>query len=187
MPTVTISPPRPDVSPFAILRAFLGVGLVSVGGGGTAHIRAAVVERHHWLSEDDFIEAMTVARTLPGTNVSNLAAFVGAMLAGWRGAVCAAAGVVVPGAVIVIGAAVAYLRVDALHTPVAQGLLHGLTAGAVGVMAALVWQTARSSLRGYGAIAVAVAALAAVAIMRVNMAYVLVALVPLSAALNRKK
>ena len=91
-------------SPLAIFRAFLRVGLVSVGGGGSAHIHAEVVDRRQWLTEDEFVEAMTVARTLPGTNVSNLAAFTGAHLAGWRGAVSAAVAVVLPGAILVIAA-----------------------------------------------------------------------------------
>jgi chromate transporter len=176
-----------EPTPLSIFLSFLRVGLVSVGGGGSAHIHAEVVERRHWLSEDEFIEAMTVARTLPGTNVSNLAAFTGAHLHGWRGALCAASAVVLPGAVIVIGAAIAYVRLEAMHSHVVQALLHGLTAGAVGVMAALVWQTARTSLRGYAGAAVAVAAFSATAIMYFNMAYVLVVLVPLSAALNRAK
>lgn len=173
-------------SALAILRVFFGIGFVSVGGGGSANIHEAVVERRQWMSEAEFVEAMTVARSLPGTNVSNLAAFVGAHLAGWRGAFCAASAVVLPGAVIVIAVALAYGKVEALHSPLVQGALHGLTAGAVGVMAALVWQTATKNLKGPVAFLAAGAAFVAIGYLALNMAAVLVALVPVTAAATRK-
>lgn len=179
--------PRQRVAPLAILTTFAVIGLSSVGGGGSAHIHEWVVNRKKWLDEERFIEAMTIARSLPGTNVSNLAAFVGAMLAGYRGAACAAGGVVFPGVVIVLALAIAYVRLAAFHSHAVQGLLHGLTAGALGVMGALVFQTARAGLKGERAIAVALAAFAAVAILYLNMGVVLVLLLPISSMLNKKK
>jgi chromate transporter len=177
--------PHAQVAPFTILTTFALIGLSSVGGGGSAHIHEWVVHRRKWLEEERFIEAMTIARSLPGTNVSNLAAFVGGMLAGYRGAACAAIGVVLPGLLLILGLAIAYVRLAALHSPVVQSILHGLTAGALGVMGALVYQSARSGLKGHRAIALA--AFVAVAILYVNLGVVLLAMLPIASALTKKK
>lgn len=178
---------RTPVAPLAILKTFTLIGLSSVGGGGSAHIHEWVVTRKKWVEEERFMEAMTISRSLPGTNVSNLAAFIGAMLAGYRGATCAAIGVVLPGVLVVLSLAIAYVKLAALHSHAMQSLLHGLTAGALGVMGALVYQSARVGLKGQRAIAIALAAFAAVAILYFNMGFVLVAMLPISSMLNREK
>lgn len=178
-------PATESIAPARLLWTFLRVGMLSVGGGGVAHVQAAVVERERWLSQKDFIEALTVARTLPGMNVCNLASFIGSMLAGRRGSACALLGVVSPGALFVVLAATAYLRIGALHTRVFQGFLSGLIAGAVGVMGTLVWKTARAGLRGIVPIVVAGLAIMATLVLHLNMAIVLVALVPIAATLER--
>ena len=178
------------VSCATILRTFALIGLSSIGGGGSAHIHEWIVRRRKWLDEDRFLEALSIARSLPGTNVSNLAAFVGGMLAGYRGgyrgAVCAAIGVVLPGLVVVLGLAAAYAKLAVIHSHTVQSLLHGLTAGALGVMAALVYDSSRAGLKEQRAAAVALAAFAAVAILYMNMAVVLIVMIPISSALNRK-
>jgi chromate transporter len=173
--------PPPSIALRTIFVTFVRIGLVSVGGGGSAHIHRAVVERLGWLDEARFVEAATITRTLPGTNVSNLAAFIGGALRGPAGAFAAAVGVVLPGVLAVVGAAAAYARVAALHSAVGQGLLRGLTAGALGVMVVLVVQSARAGLHGVRAAAFAIAAFAAVAILYANMAFVIALLVPLAA------
>jgi chromate transport protein ChrA len=73
---------------------------------------------------------MTLARIVPGTNVSNLAAFVGSLLAGYRGAAVAVSSVVLPGVLAVLLLAIGYSRFAAQSHALQTGL-HGLTAGAV--------------------------------------------------------
>jgi chromate transporter len=140
-----------------------------------------VVEQRRWIDEESFIEGATIARALPGTNVTNLASFVGAVLRGPWGAACATSGVLAPGVVAVCAAAAAYAKLDAMHGAIGQGLLRGLTAGALGVMAVLVKDAARVGMKGARTVAFAMAAFAAVGIFYVNMAAVLAILVPLAA------
>lgn len=49
-------------STWNIFRAFLLVGATSFGGGGSAHIRAAVVEKRQWFDDARFVEALTSER-----------------------------------------------------------------------------------------------------------------------------
>jgi chromate transporter len=170
----------------AIFRAFAIVGTTSIGGGGSAHVRRLVVDQRAWLDEARFHEALTLARTLPGPNVSNLAAFVGATLRGPAGAIAALAGVALPGIAVVLAVAAAYTRfVGAPGATVSSasidGGLHGLAAGATGIMAELAFATAKERLRSGGAILFAVLAFALVGLFRVEMAWVVAVLVPLAA------
>lgn len=186
-----IRPGTSDAAPIPLFRifvAFARVGLVSVGGGGSAHVHREIVERRGWIDEVRFVEAVTVTRILPGTNVSNLASFIGASLRGPAGAACAAAGVVLPGAMLVVLAAAASARASFLHTPAGLGVLRGLAAGALGVSASLVWHNARAGLRGgLRSALLALTALVPVAFFRVNVAYVLALLVPLAALVTPRR
>ncbi|HEY8074369.1 MAG TPA: chromate transporter [Labilithrix sp.] len=171
-----------------IFRAFLVIGATSFGGGASAHIHEAVVRREKWMEEERFVEALTIARSLPGTNVTNLAAFVGARLGGMRGAVAAVLGAVLPGIVVVLALAAAYTRLSIPpESPLFRGALGGLTAGAVGVMASLVFDAAKPALRSGPALVASAAAFVALAVFHANMLLVLVVLVPIASLLARRK
>ncbi len=170
----------------AIFKVFIVIGLTAFGGGASAHIHDAVVHRRGWLEEKRFLEGMTVARIVPGTNVSNLAAFVGAILAGYRGALVAVLAVVVPGLVAVLLLAAAYARF-AEHSRYIQLGLHGLTAGAVGIMASLVVNAAKPVLETPAGLLVAVAAFIGVGVFELNMLLVLVVLLPLASYVARNE
>jgi chromate transporter len=180
------SRPHPSSPPSlgAIFLVFLFVGATSFGGGASAHVHDAIVLRKKWLDEGRFLEALTVGRSLPGTNVSNLAAFVGAMLAGAPGAAVAFVGVVTPGVVAILIVASAYVSLaGASSLPAFQGF----AAGALGVMAATVAQAAKPAMRARGGLAIAAMAFVAVALLRLHLLLVLVALVPLASALHRTR
>ena len=168
----------------AIFRVFFIIGVTAFGGGASAHIHHEVVQRKGWLDEKRMLEGMTLARIVPGTNVSNLAAFVGSLLAGYRGAAVAICGVVLPGVSIVLALAVAYSALAA-HGHRIQTGLHGLTAGAVGIMASLVVNAAKPVLRSPASLLFAAVAFVGVGIFEVNMLLVLIALIPLASWAGR--
>ena len=62
--------------------AFNRIALSSFGGGLSAWSRQVVVEERRWMSDAEFLSAMTVCRILPGANQVNLAVFVGSKLRG---------------------------------------------------------------------------------------------------------
>jgi chromate transporter len=178
--------PEKPPSLSAIFKVFVTIGLTAFGGGASAHIHDAVVHRKRWLDEKRFLEGMTVARIVPGTNVSNLAAFVGAILAGYRGALVAVLAVIVPGLIAVLLLAVAYASF-AEHSRFIQLGLHGLTAGAVGIMASLVVNAAKPVLRSPAGLLFAIAAFIGVGVLEANMLLVLVVLLPLASYMVRNE
>jgi chromate transport protein ChrA len=72
------------------------------------------------------------------------AIFVGSVLRGYSGAAVAVCGAVMPGFFAVLALAIAYARL-AGHSRFPHAGLHGLTAGAVGVMASLVINAGKST------------------------------------------
>ena len=180
---VATAPARVEL--WLLFKVFLFIGVTSVGGGASAHIHDAVVTKNRWLDEEHFVEALTVARSLPGTNVSNLAAFVGTTLGGFWGAGLAGLGVVVPGAGTVLGLAFFYVYL-APHTHTMKSALHGLTIGATAVMVVLALQVVRAAWNARGGAIVAAATFCTVAFLNVSVAWALIALLPIAVFLNRK-
>ncbi len=179
-------PQAAPVTLSSIFKVFLVIGCTAFGGGASAHIHHAIVHKRKWIDEKRMLEGITVARIVPGTNVSNLAAFVGSFLAGYRGAAVAVCGVVLPGLLTVLSLAFAYARF-AQHSGYLQVGLRGLAAGAVGIMASLVVNNAKPVLKANGGLLVALLAFVGVGVLGVNMLVVLVALTPLGAFLNREQ
>ena len=58
---------------------FFKIGLFTFGGGYAmiAQIREIVIEKRHWLSEDELLEVIVVAESTPGPIAINLATYVG--------------------------------------------------------------------------------------------------------------
>ena len=52
-----------------------------------AHIRSVVTYERRWLSEEEFLDAVSLAQSLPGANTANAITYIGLKLAGIRGAI----------------------------------------------------------------------------------------------------
>src|SRR5256885_663274 len=111
--------------------------------GGMAVLRADLVEHLHWLTENQLIDAIAVSQGTPGPFFT-AATFVGYVIAGWKGAVLATAGMFLP--------AFSFVAVTAKYLPklrkslMAGTFLDGVNAAAVGVMAFLGWEIARGGV-----------------------------------------
>lgn len=176
---MSVAPDGPrSPSTWDIFRVFAVIGLTAFGGGASAHIHDAIVLRKGWIDEKRMLEGMTLARVIPGTNVSNLAAFVGSVLAGWRGAAAAVCGVVLPGLGAILALAALYGAFGEHWERLVSGL-HGLTAGAVGIMASLVANASKPVRRSAVGLALAAVAFVAVGVLQLNMLLVLAVLTPI--------
>ena len=69
-----------------LTRMFGWIGLSSIGGGRSAYLYEVLVDRHGWLTRDEFLPGYTLCQLLPGPTISNLAVFLGNGLRGWPGA-----------------------------------------------------------------------------------------------------
>ena len=84
--------------------SFVKVGAFCVGGGYASMplIQAEVIDAHHWLTMQQFIDIFTISQMTPGPIGINAATFVGTKLAGVPSAICATVGFVFPSVLIVL-------------------------------------------------------------------------------------
>ena len=124
---------------------FLKVGAVLFGSGYVllAFLRADLVERWGWLTDQQLIDAITVGQVTPGP-VFTTATFIGYLLGGWAGATLATIAIFAPGFFFV---AVTQPLIPRLRASQALGgCLDGVVAASLGLMAAVTWQLAQAAV-----------------------------------------
>jgi chromate transporter len=140
-----VAAPAVSFSLGAMFLSFLKVGSVLFGSGYVllAFLRADLVERHHWLTEAQLLDAVAVGQVTPGP-VFTTATFIGYLLGATPGAAVATLGIFLPAFVFVAasGPLVPKLR----SSPLAGALLDGVNAGSLGLMAAVTWQLQRTAI-----------------------------------------
>jgi chromate transporter len=153
-------------APFGLLPLFLiflKIGAVLFGSGYVllAFLQADLVDRLHWLTERQLLDAIAVGQVTPGP-VFTTATFVGYILGGPAGAAVATIGIFLPAFVFVAlsGALVRRIR----RSPAAGMFLDGVNVASLALMAVVTWHLARVAL--VDALAIALAALASVALLR---------------------
>jgi chromate transporter len=153
--------------------SFLKIGSVIFGSGYVllAFLQTEFVERLHWLSEKQLIDAVAVGQFTPGP-LSATATFIGFIVAGWPGAVVATVGIFLPGFLLVAisGPFLPRLRKSA----VASAALDGVVAGSLALMAVVAMQLGRTSIVDRTTLIVFIASLIALLWLRVNSAWVVV-------------
>ncbi|HEV2439641.1 MAG TPA: chromate efflux transporter [bacterium] len=124
---------------------FLKIGATLYGSGYVllAFLRDDFVRRLGWLTDRQLLDAIAVGQFTPGP-VFTTATFIGYLIGGWTGAILATAGIFLPSFVFV---AVVYPLVPRLRaSPWTAAFLDGANAAALGLMAAVGWQLAVTSL-----------------------------------------
>ncbi|HKT59350.1 MAG TPA: chromate efflux transporter [Gemmatimonadales bacterium] len=124
---------------------FFKTGAVLFGSGYVllAFLRTDLVERLHWLTEAQLLDAVAVGQITPGP-VFTTATFVGYILGGMPAALVATAGIFLPAFIYVAlsGPLVPRIR----RSPTAGAALDGVIVASLGLMATVTWQLGRSAL-----------------------------------------
>jgi chromate transporter len=144
-------------SPYGLWSLFLvftKIGAVLFGSGYVllAFLRADLVHRLGWLTEQQLLDATAVGQVTPGP-VFTTATFVGYVLGGPMGAGVATLGIFLPAFVFVAlsGRLVPRLR----RSPIAGAVLDGVNVASLAFMTVAVWQLGRAALVDPVAIVVA--------------------------------
>ena len=158
------------VLPFSLWRLFLSflkIGSVIFGSGYVllAFLQSEFVERLHWLTEKQLIDAVAVGQFTPGP-VFTTATFIGYIMGGWLGAIVATAGIFVPGFILVAASGPLLPRIR--RSPTIASALDGVVAGSLALMAVVTWQLGRAAIVDRMTIAVFVVGAVALLRFRVN-------------------
>jgi chromate transporter len=153
---------------------FLKTGAVLFGSGYVllAYLKADLVERWHWLTSAQLLDAIAVGQFTPGP-LSSTATFIGYVLGGLPGAAVATLGIFLPAfaLVAVMGPFVPRLR----QSKLLGAFLDGVNVAALALMGSVTLQFARPALTNGPTIALFFASVAILAAVRINAAWLVLA------------
>jgi chromate transporter len=141
------APHEAQVGGRALAQAFFKLGATAFGGGIAVitQVRRTVVRERRWLSDGEFLDAVSLAQSLPGANAANAVTYVGLRLAGVRGALIALCSFILPSFMIMMGLAIAHDYVA--HLPDAQRVMRGFNAAVVGLIAATTVRLSKTAMQ----------------------------------------
>lgn len=168
------------VSLFELALTFNHIALASFGGGLSAWSREVVVVEKKWMSDEEFLSAITMCRILPGANQVNLAVFVGNKKAGVPGALAAIFGLTFIPVVIVLAMGYGYFTYN--DVPALQSILKGAAAAAVALTFAMAIKTGKKCLGGVVPVILFLAIFLLNGIYRQSLLFCLALLAPISLA-----
>ena len=152
--------------------SFLKIGAIVFGSGYVllAFLRTEFIERLHWLTEKQLIDAVAVGQFTPGP-VFTTATFIGYLVAGIPGALLATLGVFLPGFALVAlsGRLLPKLR----HSVWVAAILDGVVVGSLALMAVVAWQLGRAAIVDWRTLTILIASSIVVLRFRVNPAFVI--------------
>jgi chromate transporter len=129
----------------ALFLAFLKIGAVVFGSGYVllAFFRTDLVDRLHWLTEVQLLDAVAAGQITPGPTFAS-ATFIGYLLAGLPGSIVATIAVFLPSFLLAVlsGPLLGKLR----NSTAVAAVLDGLNAGSIALMAAVCYQLGRAAV-----------------------------------------
>jgi chromate transporter len=124
---------KSQVSGWALLRAWLAIGLNSFGGGTVTLflIRRLAVETHGWYSAAEFTRDWGLVQAAPGINLLAITILIGHRVAGFIGSLIALFGLMLPSVTINIVLAAMYAQFRTL--PAIDAAIKGVIPATVGL------------------------------------------------------
>lgn len=119
---------------FELLLSFFQIGLFSFGGGYAALplIEQELIHVQGWITNQQFIDILTLSEMTPGPIAINAATFSGNQVAGVLGGVVATIGVTLPSVIIV--QILAYFYFKYKNITMVQGIIQGLRPAVVALI-----------------------------------------------------
>lgn len=169
----------------AVAAAFLWIGITSFGGGRALYFHEELVRRRQWLRESEFLEGLALCQLLPGPNIANLAVYLGQRLHGPIGALVAALGLIVPGALLMLLLSALYFA--GMRFEGTEDLFRGSGAAAVALVLTTIARVAPQGMQARGSWLIAPLVVVGLAFLHLDMALVVPPAAALSVWLNRPR
>ena len=130
-----------------LFATFFKIGAFTFGGGWAmiSIIEREVVDRHHWIERNDFLDLLAVSQALPGILAVNIATSVGDRIKGFRGSAIASLGTILPSFILILLIAI-FLTPDMIkNNLVISSIFMGIRPAVVALIVAPVITSARSA------------------------------------------
>jgi len=153
--------PAPRLGTAALVWVFFRIGATAFGETELVLIERELVERRQVLTHQDLTDALTYTKTLPGSTVVQIVAYLAYRIGGWPGSAVATIVYLLPSTLAMMALAAGYIAISGL--PLVRPAADGLTAAAVGLLLATAWRLSKRAINPRQPLSVALAAGAVVA------------------------
>jgi len=147
---------------------FAKIGLFTFGGGYAMIplIQREVVERKHWLGQEEILDVVAIAESTPGPIAINTATFIGKKKAGFFGALCATLGVVLPSFLIIL--ILSYVLEAFRQVKAVEYAFWGIRAGVMALILKAMWSLLQQCKKDWFSIGLMVLVFVAAAFFDIN-------------------
>ena len=158
----------------SLFLSFFKIGLFTINGGITMipAIKYTVVDDKKWLNEEEMVDCIALSQAVPGAIAVSCSTYIGRKLYGFKGALTAMIGVVLPSFTIII------LMVFILETfqgnVYIEGALTGIKAAVTGSIFVVLWKMEKSIIKDEFGIAVAAAGFLMVEVFKITAIWTIV-------------
>lgn len=156
-----------------ILRVFGRIGLLSFGGPAAqiALMHRELVEERPWLTERQFLGALSFCMLLPGPEAMQLATYAGWRLRGTFGGLLAGLLFVLPGALVMLVLASFYAAYGSV--PLVEAVFLGIKATVIVIVLQALLKVSAKALRGGTAVILAVSAFIAIFVFEIPFPFII--------------
>ena len=118
---------------------FIKIGAFTFGGGYAMLplIQKEIVEKKHWITDNDILEIVAISESTPGPIAINAATFVGFPICGFWGALFATLGVVIPSYLIIL--IISFVLKEFQSIKIIQYAFNGIRAGVLALIIKALW------------------------------------------------
>lgn len=130
-----------------LFSTFFKIGAFTFGGGWAmiSIIEREIVDKHHWIKRDEFLDLLAVAQSLPGILAVNISVAVGDKVMGRRGSIASAIGTILPSFLIILVIAI-FLTPDFINdNPTLSAIFKGIRPAVVALIVAPVISSAKAA------------------------------------------
>jgi len=167
--------PSPTPTLADLTRTFANIGCLSFGGPAAqiALMHRMILDEKKWVTEADYLRALSFCMLLPGPEAMQLATWIGWRLHGVRGGLIAGGLFVIPGALIVLGLSVLYAAYG--QVPMVAALFTGIQAAVIAVVIEALIRVSKRALKSREAYVIAAAAFAGLFLFKVPFPVIILA------------
>ncbi len=141
-----------------LTRTFAKIGCLSFGGPAAqiALMHRVILDEKKWVSEADYLRALSFCMLLPGPEAMQLATWIGWRMHGTLGGLIAGGLFVLPGALVVLTLSLIYAALG--EVPIVAALFTGIQAAVIAIVVEALIRVSRRALKSREAYLIALAA-----------------------------
>lgn len=134
-----------------LFTTFFKIGMFTFGGGWAmiSIVQREVVDKNKWLTNDEFLDLITVTQSLPGILAVNMSVVIGDRLSKLKGCLAAAFGTILPSFLIILAIAIFLTPETIKNNDILTRIFMGIRPAVVALILVPVITTAKASKINY--------------------------------------